>query len=495
MPAGKTLWACIGLLGMGLLLSLFTPLTLPATGSARPWKGARLLAVDSNLDEIKVRDCLQKAGIAHVASRGSQEVEISLFDELEEIGLKDISNRLVDADPRWTFYLRGLEGLFSASKGGLSYDLYYLLNEERSSLGLEKSLARSLPADARWELLERGLRGSYLRGSILFLMLILSLFFILPQRERSILILSISFYPVFFSDSLSFIAASLPLLFLFILIFRAYIRYPYDKSHIVKSIPLIFLQGGRGRSILLLSILSIPAFFLLPLLSILLVFASSSGFLLSLILRERLRLHGTRHRLFTPIALRPSSYAPAFDGSGLAVFLLSSCLALLLIRFFMPSSLQGGSSSLLSFPHPQGYTREDTEAPRLPNYADFEEHLREQAGLPYRDLRSQDARDFTDYLQRDDGSLAQSRSRQRPLAKVQGAEIGIELVLKASGDNALIAKGTWEARGSATEAGIGFALSSLGIGSILFLLLGVRRGTKIKNQTCPEAGILSAARG
>lgn len=106
-------------------LSVLALFLLPRAESP-PWKGYKVLLVDSSIPEEEVLSSLREAGIAEVLSESTQPVLVSNWDGLDAMSLAEARRRLASADPRLDPYLQRLGLWFEARVGGSPYRAYYL---------------------------------------------------------------------------------------------------------------------------------------------------------------------------------------------------------------------------------------------------------------------------------------------------------------------------------------------------------------------------------
>jgi hypothetical protein len=439
--------AALSLFCACVALSVFS---LPESASIRPWKGARLLAVPSSVEETLVVSALKGVGVQKVLSKSSQRLSFSVFDALQDISLDELDKRLVPNDPRRDFFIDSLHRFFAASAGDMRYALYYLFDESPSAR-LRNRISKALEPRLGWILVEGGNAADRTRGFMVWAAMCLAFFAFLPRKQIPSLALTPAFLCFFLSDSTKYMAACMPLIVLGLIAVQAYLQYPYEKKHMLKSL----IQGMRRaipvQARIALYALALPGFFILPPLPLCLCLIAACSCFVLIDAASKLRAHARLHRTFVPQPLR-------LHARGLETRLM----ALLLV--FMGVELaalclgglggKGGDSSgkvnnLLSFPYPHGYTGEAPRADLLPDFSDFKAHEDFQLSFIVHDLYGgQGSRVFREFGKKTDGSLEEVPGAPKlPQLKRIESALGIEKLLKSAGESAPIAYDAWRGEG------------------------------------------------
>lgn len=451
-------------------------LLLPASGSVRPWKGARLIAVDSGKPEEAVLDSLSKQGLRNIVSRKSQTVFFSDFDEWGSVSLSDLEARLLPEDPRRDSYITGLEGYFSASSGKRAYNLLYLLDPGISRSSLERRLGKALGPGGDWLLVESGAKSSALGGIIAWLVLVMVLIALTPRGIRIACASIGAWIGIFLSSSWIFMLACLPAGMLAYCLFASVWKYPYEKRYTIGFLIRLVKNDIGLLPLICLALFSLLGFILFPA-SYAFALAASASIFAGASLREADKAATAFHPRFMPLPLRkgrPVSYGRKTIAKAVPIFSVAAAL-LAAAAAFLPS-YRGASrdwNGLLSFPYPHGYTDRTGTSATYPNYRDYLDHLEHQASFLEADLEEPESpRAFAGFSRKADGSLFQTSATAARLDLSQGrGRTGMESILLQAGERARIVMDSWDGRGStasSTAWAVPFLIAGMALGVASF---------------------------
>lgn len=436
--------ACIGL----------SFLFLPSSASIRPWKGARLIAVDASRPEEGVLAALAKQGLTKIVSKFSQRASFSDFDAWESVALSELDLRLIPADPRRDSYIEGLKGYFTAVSGNRTFNLFYLLDLGITRSRLEGKLSKALGSAGDWMLVESGSKRGAMEGCIAWCLLLIVLVATTPKRIRRACVSLCAWFGIFLSSSWLFMLACLPAIILAYCLLASARSYPYEKRYTI-GFCFQLLKNEIGLSLSICLLLSSGFAFILYPISYAFALGSMALICLSARWHEKEKTARALHRVFQPLPLRKGATASFGKKQG-ATAIPYFCLAAGLIAVAAIIAPSSGNASrnwkgLLSFPYPHGYTNSAASGTKYPNYRDYLEHLNYQAKFLEADLAAgPSTRTFAGYSQKADGSLIQTGAQAIRLDASEGRSgTGMESILMKAGERERIVMDAWDGEGSA----------------------------------------------
>jgi hypothetical protein len=447
---GRLIRRIVAALSLSCACVALSVFSVPESTSIRPWRNARLLAVPSSVAETRVVSGLKASGLQKVLSSSSQRLSFSVFDALQEISLDDLDRRLVANDPRRDFFIDSLHRFFTASAGDTRYSLYYLFDES-PPVQLRRRISKALDPQLGWILVEQGNAGNRARGFVIWAAMCLAVFLFLPRKQLPSLALTPSFLCFFLSDSLKYIAACMPLVVLGLIAVQAYLQYPYEKKHMLKSLTQGMRRALPVQARIALYALAVPGIIFLPPLPLSLCLIASCSCFVLIDAASKLRAQARLHRTFVPQPLRLHARGLETRLMALLLVFMGVELAALCLGGLggKGGDARGRGNNLLSFPYPHGYTGEAQVADLLPDFSDFKAHEDFQLSFIVHDLYGgQGSRVLREFGKKTDGSLEEvAGSPELPHLKRTENSLGIERLLKSAGESAPIAFDAWRGEG------------------------------------------------
>ncbi len=429
---------------------------------ARPWKAAALAAVRPE-DAAAAEALLEAAFPGAVVSARNQEVAFSSFSGIETLRLAELDSRLDEDDPRFDRYLSGLGSYFKAGSGEDERELIYVIAGRGAEARARKALKALPPADsggARWTVVASA-SSTPPWPALVGLATVVALI-IASGGARGVWAAAplAAYLPVILSGGAVAAAAALASGYLLSILALMRLRYPYDPGRRWSDFFKALLASRGGRTVAAAFAITTAASAVVPSALAATVAAAIASALVADAIERRRAMTG-QHGIFTPIPLLGrASGAWCSAGSRAAIASIGPVIACAAFLWIADAE----KASLLSIPHPRRYTRAGTtDAPELPAFEDYLEHMEFQQRFGTTRLPLGGAADASAYARVDLDPAGFAREgeeiRVRPARSLP--KRGVERALRAEGRGARVVLGPWNAAGS--DAGTASGGEALGI--------------------------------
>jgi hypothetical protein len=418
---------------------------------ARPWKGARLLAVSAEINEKDVQDGLKRVGLKKFWSLDNQLVQFFDFSGIATVRLASLGSILENDDPRYDAYLKALPRFFFATGGGKEFRLYYIVDPGFSTHDLIEALGPADPAAPSWLLVEaRSARGYFLPTlvSFVFALLVCTGF---PWRKWfGIVFLCIPFVFCLYSGRVDFSVLSLCLCYCLSAFYRAFLRYPYEKKYTIKDFIKIACLENRPKGILFFSIATVGIAVSLGYWAILGASISAILIIPCGLWIESMAQKGAS-RVFVPLRLRSGRRLGIKRGDLLID--ISPALAAVFIMEALFSPLPA-NKDLLSIPRADRYTSGGESGAGLPSVQDYRYHARFQAEFSRTNIDGSGAeRPYIEYAIDDSGVTGEKSYREGSSVDPEFKPSGIEAIMALQGSRSTFSQGSWPGKGDGRADG------------------------------------------
>jgi hypothetical protein len=390
--------ACLLVFLLGMGASLFLPVSV-----GHPWRGYYTVLLDAKADIGEISKTLASRGVGDFVSMATASVEISDYDRMEELPLRDIPRRLPPGDPRLDAFLKNAGNLFlgvgqaaSENAGESRHILYFPASANPFALAWK--LAPVLEGYS-WSIVEWHTQR---RIALLFLFcgIVAACVYFYPGLRPAVLVLALPW--------LSFLIHGDPAVFASGACAYFALVYLAEKAAACFDSYLLYGKGGPGS--LLKDFLSRSAGGAVPLAAAVCLAALSGGGMLPLVplacglsgslalavllALQRRSAHGRReHRLFMPLPILPRKWK---GKNRRRVDMVPLVLALCLMAVPLVFRVSGAGAGAWLIPRPQdvpginGFSRENLRRlwasgldTGIPDFSDYLCHRAFQQGFFY----------------------------------------------------------------------------------------------------------------
>ncbi len=433
--------------------------------AARPWKAAVLAAVRP-VDAVAAEALLEAAFPGAVVSARSQEAAFSSFSGIETVRLAELDSKLDEDDPRYDRYLSGLGSYFKTGSGTEEREIIYVIAGRGAEARARRTLEALPPDDsggARWAVVASA-ESTPPWPALAGLAVVVALIIASGGARGAWAVAPLAAYlPAILLGGAAAAAAALASGYLLSILALMRLAFPYDPGRRWSDFLKALLTSRGGRTIAAAFTITLAASIAVPsALAATIASAIASALIADAI--ERRRAMTRQHGIFTPIPLLGrASGAWCSAGSRVAIASIGPIIACTAFLW----GAGAGKDSLLSIPHPRRYTQEGAEdAPSLPSFEDYLEHMEFQQRFGTTRLPLGSAADASAYarVDLDPAGFAREGEEIRVHTTHSLPKRGIERALRAEGRGACVVLGPWPGRNAGTASGgaaLGISSASL----------------------------------